>query len=249
MPATILLTGFGPFPGAPRNPTGPLVRALVRRSQGGFRTGRLVAHVFHTSYQAVDRELPALIARERPRAILMFGLARRIRTIRIETRARNALSATLRDASGRLPAARAIAPGKADALALRAPAVRFLSAVRAAGICGSLSRDAGRYLCNYLCWRASEAAARAGGPRLVAFVHVPEVLMRGVHARRRSSRSQYPQRARTPRTLADLIAAGAAIVQAADAAARLRVDHDLFPKPVPALAFARTSFSGSRPKR
>ena len=26
----ILVTGFGPFPGAPKNPTGPLVRALVR---------------------------------------------------------------------------------------------------------------------------------------------------------------------------------------------------------------------------
>jgi pyroglutamyl-peptidase len=32
------------------------------------------------------------------------------------------------------------------------------------------SRDAGRYLCNYLCWRASES-----GVRLAAFVHVPKV--------------------------------------------------------------------------
>ena len=27
----LLITGFGPFPGAPDNPTGPLVRALARR--------------------------------------------------------------------------------------------------------------------------------------------------------------------------------------------------------------------------
>jgi len=223
MPATILLTGFGPFPGVPRNPTGPLVRALVRRSQGGFRTGRLVAHVFQTSYQAVDRELPALIAREQPRAILMFGLARRTRTIRIETRARNVLSAALRDASGRVPAARAIAPGGARALPMRAPTARFLAVVRAAGIRGSLSGDAGRYVCNYLSWRACEAALRTRGPRLVAFVHVPEVPL-PAHAWRAHGSRRNPQRRRprAPRTFGDLIAAGAAILEAADAFGRLR---------------------------
>ena len=30
MTATILITGFGPFPGAPYNPTGPLVMASWR---------------------------------------------------------------------------------------------------------------------------------------------------------------------------------------------------------------------------
>jgi pyroglutamyl-peptidase len=38
-----------------------------------------------------------------------------------------------------------------------------------------VSDDAGSYLCNYLCWRASEAASRSGGPRVVTFVHVPPV--------------------------------------------------------------------------
>jgi pyroglutamyl-peptidase len=52
-----------------------------------------------------------------------------------------------------------------------APQRRLLAAARAARVPVRLSRDAGRYLCNYLCWRAS---AR-GGPRLAAFVHVPLV--------------------------------------------------------------------------
>ena len=56
MTSTILLTGFGPFPGAPFNPTGPLVRELARRNSPGLRRA---AHVFTTSYQTVDRELPA----------------------------------------------------------------------------------------------------------------------------------------------------------------------------------------------
>jgi pyroglutamyl-peptidase len=39
----------------------------------------------------------------------------------------------------------------------------------------ALSDDAGGYLCNYLCWRAAEAARKAGGPRLANFVHVPNI--------------------------------------------------------------------------
>ena len=35
------------------------------------------------------------------------------------------------------------------------------------------SRDAGRYLCNYLCWRAIEANAASATPPLSAFIHVP----------------------------------------------------------------------------
>jgi pyroglutamyl-peptidase len=37
------------------------------------------------------------------------------------------------------------------------------------------SRDAGRYLCNYLAWRGLEAARAPGGTALAAFVHVPLV--------------------------------------------------------------------------
>jgi pyroglutamyl-peptidase len=99
MTATILLTGFGPFPGAPHNPTGPLVRELAHRRAPSLHNIRRVAHVFHTSYAAVDRELPALLARERPHALVMFGLASGTRHFRIETRARNALTGAVPDAT------------------------------------------------------------------------------------------------------------------------------------------------------
>ena len=72
---TILLTGFGPFPGAPFNPTGPLVERLARLRRPGLADVKIVAHVFPTSYAAVDRDLPKLIAKHKPDALLMFGLA------------------------------------------------------------------------------------------------------------------------------------------------------------------------------
>lgn len=80
---TILVTGFGPFPGAPFNPTGPLVERLARLRRPALASVAIVPYVFQTSYAAVDRDLPKLIAKHKPDALLMFGLAPRTKTLRI----------------------------------------------------------------------------------------------------------------------------------------------------------------------
>jgi pyroglutamyl-peptidase len=196
---TILVTGFGPFPGAPFNPTGPLVERLARTRRLALADFKIVAHVFPTSYAAVGRELPRLIAKYRPNAILMFGLAPRAKTLRIETHAHNTV-ALLPDAGGAARAVK-IAPGGPSAMALAAPTARLLAAARATRMPVVRSHDAGRYLCNYLCWRATEATRRKGGPSLAAFVHVPEVA--------RCARRPGKRRATT---LADLGRAGAALL-------------------------------------
>jgi len=187
---TLLLTGFGPFPGAPFNPTGPLVQRLARLRRPGLSGVKIVAHVFATGYAAVDRDLSELIERHKPDALLMFGLAARSKHIRIETRARNAL-ALMPDAQGSSLLRHAIAPGAPAALALPAPTRQLLGAALAARVPAALSRDAGRYLCNYLCWRASETVAGNKGPRLAAFVHVPQV-RRDARPRRRGKRPPAP---------------------------------------------------------
>jgi pyroglutamyl-peptidase len=210
MPLTILITGFGPFPGAPFNPTGALVELLARQSPVQAGTRR-VAHVFATSYDTVDRELPALIARERPAALVMFGLAQRTRHVRIETLARNTLSRVHADVAGVLPKTNTIVADAPAALALAAPTQRLLAAARTAGARSALSRNAGSYLCNYLCWRASESMTSAGGPQVATFVHVPLVRLLTTTTA-----------GETPRTLGDLIQAGEAIVTAATTAARIR---------------------------
>jgi len=211
VPLTILLTGFGPFPGAPVNPTGALVRELTRRRHPAFAGVRRVAHVFRTSYEAIDLELPVLLAREQPNVLLMFGLAQRSLQLRIETRARNARAILIPDADGRHPPASVIVPGAPPTLPLRAPVQRLVAAAQSTGVPALPSHNAGRYLCNYLCWRASEPTRAASGPAVVAFVHVPRV------------RRLNPLRS-TPRRRSfgpdDLVRAGEAIVLAALAAAR-----------------------------
>jgi pyroglutamyl-peptidase len=204
---TVLITGFGPFPGAPFNPTGPLVERLARLRRPALADVTIVPHVFQTSYEAVDRELPKLIVRHKPDALLMFGLAPRAKTLRIETRARNAL-AFLPDVSGQSLRRHTIVKGGPSALALPARARHLFAASRTARIPLVVSRDAGRYLCNYLCWRAAEAAAR-DGPRIASFVHVPPVAR---FARRPGQRRRL--------TFDDLARAGSRFLVAVATAAR-----------------------------
>jgi pyroglutamyl-peptidase len=168
----ILITGFGPFPGAPFNPTMPLVKRLTALRRPAFSNVELIGHIFHVTYLTVDRELPELIGRHRPHALLMFGLADRTAHVRIETRARNAVTTRFPDADRNRARKGSIASG-ASAVMFGPHTAKLLRAAAATGIDARPSRDAGSYLCNYLSWRAIEAVGFGKGPRLAAFVHIP----------------------------------------------------------------------------
>ena len=170
----ILLTGFGPFPGAPFNPTQPLVARLLQLRRPAFDDVELSGHIFPVTYQAVDRELPQLIAKHRPQSLLMFGLATRTAHVRVETRARNAVTTRWPDADRTRARKGSIASG-ADAMMFGPHTVKLLRAADGTGIDARASRDAGSYLCNYLSWRAIEAIGRDDGPELANFVHIPPV--------------------------------------------------------------------------
>ena len=175
----VLITGFGPFPGAPFNPSAALARALARRRRPAFAGTERAVHVFATIYASVDRDLPKLL-KQKPDIVLMFGVAGRRHQLCIETRARNAVSLLFPDAGGYRP--------RHGVIKLRGPAALTGNApfARLAGVAGTrLSRDAGRYLCNYVYWRGLE---RVRGTRpLVQFVHIPPVSTKP-RPRRRSNR-------------------------------------------------------------
>jgi pyroglutamyl-peptidase len=200
----VLITGFGPFPGAPFNPSAALAKALARRRRPALAGIERATHVFATTYASVDRELPKLFA-QKPDIVLMFGVAGRRHQLCIETRARNAVSLLFPDASGRKPHHGVIKLHGPAALTGNAP---FASLAGAAGTKARLSRDAGNYLCNYIFWRALEQVR--GTRPLVQFVHIPPVGTKP-RPRRRSSR---------PPTLAQLLKPAEALLIALVAASR-----------------------------
>ncbi len=200
----VLITGFGPFPGAPFNPSAALAKAIARRRRPALAGIERVVHVFATTYASVDRDLPKLFA-QKPDIVLMFGVAGRRRQLCIETRARNTVSRLFPDASGHRPRHGVMKLRGPAALAGNAP---FAGLAGAAGPRARLSRDAGNYLCNYVYWRALEQVR--GARPLVQFVHIPPVSAKP-RPRRRSNR---------PPTLAQLLKAAEALLIALIAASR-----------------------------
>jgi pyroglutamyl-peptidase len=202
MKLRILITGFGPFPGAPFNPTQPLVARLARLRRPAFSDVELSGHIFPVTYKAVDRELSQLLAKHRPQALLMFGLASRTPYVRIETRARNAVTTLWPDADHVRVLKGSIAGG-ADAMMFGPHTAKLLRSAVGSGVDARASRDAGSYLCNYLSWRAIEAVQTNDGPRLAAFVHVPPLKRDGALQRKGAT---YPV------TLEQLVDAGEAML-------------------------------------
>ena len=196
------MTGFGPFPGAPSNPSRALVERLSRIRRPALDNVTIASHVFATRYAAIDRDFRALIATHDPDIILMFGLAARTRHVRIETRARNLMS-FFPDAGGFVPAARIIAAGADDRRLTPSLGIRLRLAARLYGVKAEFSRDAGRYVCNYAFWRALEIDAGGNRKRTAAFIHIPR--LRRPAAKRRRARRPSP-------CLPDLTRTGGAIL-------------------------------------
>jgi len=197
----VLLTGFGPFPGAPHNPTEPLVMRLMQLRRPALADVEFVSHIFPVTYRAVDRELPELLAKHHPQALLMFGLASRTAYVRIETRARNAVTMLWPDAAQTRVRKGSIGAGP-DAMMFGPHTAKLLRAARATGIDARPSRDAGAYLCNYLSWRAIEAVNTAKSLQLAAFIHIPLLARNGASLRKGTTRI----------TLDELVDAGEAML-------------------------------------
>ncbi|GJE57817.1 MULTISPECIES: pyroglutamyl-peptidase I family protein [Methylobacterium] len=163
-PPRLLVTGFGPFPGVPINPSATLARRIaasprLRRVMG--TAPELL--ILTTSYSALSTELEPALA-EQPDAVLMIGIARRARCIRIEGRAVNRASRLFPDASGKVARQLTLdldGPHErrsAIAAQLRIP-LRRVGAIA--------SRDAGRYLCNASYYRVLSEGCPA------IFLHIP----------------------------------------------------------------------------
>ncbi len=170
---TVLLTGFGPFPGVPDNASAALVRHLARLARGRFPAFRFAAAVLPTEWARAPRRIEALYRRYRPVLALHFGVASGTQSIRVETEARNFCRPS-RDATGALP--------KAVTLCATGPAKRratidiplIVDALNRSGWPCSISNDAGGYLCNTVLYHSLALAGSHGC--CVGFIHVPSDL-------------------------------------------------------------------------
>src|SRR3979490_2771716 len=136
---TVLITGFGPFPGVPINATMRLLPELSRAAAKLFPDVRCVLEVLPTEWAAGPRRLERLLAKVAPDLALHSGVSSRARGFEIEQRARNACAATP-DASGDLPIGAAIRDGGAEPLPASLPVRYIVMRLRQLGIPAFVSR-------------------------------------------------------------------------------------------------------------
>lgn len=168
------MTGFGPFPGLPENPSAALVTRLDDRWCGQAAPGGLVieTHILPTEYRAVldwvERELSA----HAPDILLMFGYSSIADRLKIEARASNQCAPHLADAAGFYPDT-PVDP--LSHLAATLPLDALSADLDDAGIEHVISDDCGEYVCNHIFYRVQEAIARLAAPTLSGFLHLPPV--------------------------------------------------------------------------
>lgn len=172
---TILLTGFGPFPGTPHNLTSRLVPELARRAARRFRGHDVVSEIFPTEWSKAPQRLSHLYAEHAPKLALHFGVSERATGFQIETTAVN-LCVSAADAAGCLPSAPQIELSGTESVSTRLPAHAILARLHALDLPASLSPDPGGYLCNSIFYRTLHHAAALPSPAIAGFIHIPSTL-------------------------------------------------------------------------
>jgi pyroglutamyl-peptidase len=168
----ILLTGFGPFPGASENVSKWLVETLAASLSPARLRREVLGEVLPTEWREVSRRGPDLLHRHKPGLVLHFGLNPRARGFRIERSAHNRLHAKP-DARGALPEWSAIIEAGHARLDTPIPAKDLARHLHQSGLPAATSRSAGSYLCNFLYYLSLDWAAKQEAPCHVCFVHLP----------------------------------------------------------------------------
>ena len=171
----LLVTGFGPFPGVRHNPSGQIALAIGRSARLKRQGVRIAAHELIVTYAALP-DLVELIDREKPDAILMFGIAARTKQPRLERRGENRTRPLSVDASGTRPKSRKLDETAPLVRNVRVALEPLRLAIQRQGFKPTLSNNAGAYLCNAVLFTA--LGKRPDAPCI--FVHVPKLSRDGI---------------------------------------------------------------------
>ncbi|MCG6115555.1 MAG: pyroglutamyl-peptidase I [Mesorhizobium sp.] len=168
----LLVTGFGPFPGAPDNPTAWLVSELAANPPSGEGIAAFHAEMLDVEYDLVGPRLSQLGASFAPDIAIHFGLAAEASGFRLERVARNSHAGARPDNAGRLPPFLRICDGP-ETLPSTLPLEAIAEALTTAGLPVEWSDDAGGYLCNTVFVLSRFHACEGFQPAMSGFVHVP----------------------------------------------------------------------------
>jgi pyroglutamyl-peptidase len=158
----ILVTGFEPFGGLRRNPSGDLARAAAADDVEGA--------VLPVDYERVGPALERLLARPWD-AVLLMGVAVGRPNLSLERVAVNFRDPTRPDNAGRAPRDAPVVAGGPAAYFATLPVDGLRDKLAAAGLPVEVSLSAGAYLCNAAFYLARHVLDVRGTP--CGFLHLP----------------------------------------------------------------------------
>jgi pyroglutamyl-peptidase len=166
---SVLVAGFGRFPGQAFNPAQRLVENLRKRNSA-FALAGIDLHVaiMPVEHFALSPLLCRLFAQTSPDAVLLLGVAARRKKLSVETFARNRASTLRPDAAKQTAWSRAIVHGGPETFRLPFSAARLAALAKKSGVAAAVSRDAGNYLCNESFYLSLLMDRRA------CFIHLPD---------------------------------------------------------------------------
>jgi pyroglutamyl-peptidase len=168
-PLRLVVTGYGPFPGVDKNPSGELARQLAKAGLQGAKVEYRVLPVTHADVDAFVAELRA----RPPDLVISLGVSSEAQ---VEPRGQN-WKASYPDAHGNAVEEGKISEGGGEDLPSGLPQDWMGNALRRSfGTAATVhtrteAPDTSAYLCNYLNYRLLESFPR-GGATMAGFVHV-----------------------------------------------------------------------------
>ncbi len=168
---TVLITGFGPFPGVRHNVSADVAEAVARAAAVAIPDAQFEIAILPVDWSRTPAALAELYERLHPVASVHFGVAAGTTGFRLEQCAANYCSAS-EDETGCLPTSNKLSDAGPELREITLPLDIIAARLGALGLPVSISNDAGGYLCNALFFHALDRD-RHGAPIEAAFVHIP----------------------------------------------------------------------------
>jgi len=168
----LLVSSFGPFGPHAVNASADVARRLWEEGVEGADLVTVELPVVR--YRAVERLVEA-VARTRPNAVVMLGIAETRDKITPERVAINLDDYRIPDNAGNQPHDEPVVPGAPAAYFATLPVKRIVGALAAAGIPAEVSHTAGTYICNHVSYALLHHIERTGVPCRAGFIHMPQM--------------------------------------------------------------------------
>ena len=165
----ILVTGFEPFGGEPRNPSAEVVECLPER----IFDLEIIKLILPVVRGKASTAIQNAVEKFCPDAVLSIGQAGGRAGISVERVAVNLDDYRIPDNEGNQPVEEPVVFGGPDGYFCTVPVKQMVSAIQAAGIPAQQSLSAGTFVCNHVMYATLHFLAQKHPNVKFGFIHIP----------------------------------------------------------------------------